>query len=139
MQNEHDEQGEFFLSKTVLLTTSLHTSLWLRPDIYLGMSALPLSTRLSADFASSVKRAAGAPLARCANNWRAAAVRESSSTSMQRSIRKRSGVIDHRASCWVLNSVCRRCRTSRDGLSAMAFWQALKATSPSPSNSLVAF
>ena len=40
-QNEHDEQGEFFLSKTVLLTTSLHTALWLRPDIYLGMSPLP--------------------------------------------------------------------------------------------------
>ena len=40
-QKEHDEQGEFFLSNTVLLTTSLHTAPWLRPDIYLGMSAFP--------------------------------------------------------------------------------------------------
>src|SRR5438445_1539396 len=36
-QKEHDEQGQFIVTNTVLLTTSLDTSLWLRPDIYLGM------------------------------------------------------------------------------------------------------
>ena len=44
MQKEHDEQGHFFLTNTVLLTTRLHTALWLRPDIYLEMSPSPRAT-----------------------------------------------------------------------------------------------
>src|SRR5207245_2791331 len=42
-QKEHDEQGHFFVTNTVLPTTSSHMALRLRPDIYLGVS--PFSTR----------------------------------------------------------------------------------------------
>src|SRR5205807_6072593 len=41
------EKGHLFLTNTVLLTTSLPTALWLRPDIYLGMSPfLPFVNRI---------------------------------------------------------------------------------------------